>query len=180
MKHYLSIFFVLLLFSLFSCNRKASKNIVIVPDMIPEINLDTAQVQIETPDIEEVVIEVTELVYYGKTACYGDCPVFFLKIYSDGKLEYNGIKNVARQGIVERQLSQEKLTILLEQIESNGFFQLAEKYPIHGKRIVDFPNTILKMNNKKTKHTVVNNYDAPTAFFKIENLLQELILAQGF
>ena len=43
-------------------------------------------------------IQKNELIYYGKTACLGKCPVFDLYIYEDGKVVYQGFKNVEKKG----------------------------------------------------------------------------------
>ncbi len=38
------------------------------------------------------------LLYYGKTQCLGKCPVFDMYIFNDGKVLYEGLKNVTLKG----------------------------------------------------------------------------------
>lgn len=82
------------------------------------------------------------ILYYGKTACLGKCPVFDLYIYDDGKAAYNGIKNVAKEGKHNFDVTKE----VLEKIQSEIIKLSTEK---SGKSTRDLPNTIVKFSGKK-------------------------------
>ncbi len=176
--HHFSIYYlVLLLFFLPSCNRKTAK-IIQTPQLpesqdstfvINELPKDTLDSNIAIQDQKEAVL------YYGKTSCYGNCPVYFIHIYRNGLVEYTGVKHTSIVGRYTGKISSTQLADVFGQIENLGFFSFESNYPIAGKRIKELPNTILMLNNWTTSKTVNVNYDAPKQFYQMERLLQQLI-----
>ena len=84
------------------------------------------------------------LLYFGKTACLGKCPVYDVYVFEDGKVEYEGIKNVYKRGKHSYQLSVEELKKLKEELSQINTTKV-EKL----KR--DIPNTIIRFNGKNLK-----------------------------
>lgn len=84
------------------------------------------------------------LLYFGKTACLGKCPVYDVYVFEDGKVEYEGIKNVSKKGKHSYQLSVEELKKLKEELSQINTTKV-EKL----KR--DIPNTIIRFNGKNLK-----------------------------
>jgi len=87
------------------------------------------------------------LLYYGKTACLGKCPVFDMYIFEDGKVMYEGLKNVDLKGKHEFKLSSTEIKEIKQELETIAFSS-EEKI----KR--DVPNVILKLKGNKlvTQH----------------------------
>lgn len=99
--------------------------------------------------------------YFGKTACLGKCPVYDLYVFEDGKVEYNGIKNVAKKGKHSFQLSAEEIKSLKTQLTNINTLEV-EKL----KR--DIPNTILRFNGKSLRIQNTKQIKG------VENILQKL------
>ncbi len=172
---YRNTIFIFVLCLLGSCTPKHAYRSSISLDFIPKTDYDTVMVALPLPKIESFVVKnrVEEILYYGKTACYGECPVFFLKIFSDGTVIYNGIQNVEKKGIIRTTMRKERLSNLVAQIATPHFFRMAQNYPTSGRRVQELPNTILQINNKVQQHKVTNNHDAPIAFFEVEDIVVE-------
>ncbi len=82
------------------------------------------------------------LLYYGKTECLGKCPVFDMYVFEDGKVIYEGLKNVDLKGKHEFKLSSAEIKDIKQELETIAFSS-EEKI----KR--DVPNVILKIKGNK-------------------------------
>ncbi len=88
------------------------------------------------------------IVYRG-SACYGQCPVFNMKISSNGEIVYNGISNTKLVGSNTTTISQKQLKELVSMLETGNFFNLNDKYDID---VTDLPYTSIELKiNDKTK-----------------------------
>jgi len=47
-----------------------------------------------------------------RTDCFGPCPVFAVRVFADGRVEYKGKRFVMRRGVATRQLASAELTKL--------------------------------------------------------------------
>ena len=56
------------------------------------------------------------LVGIKRGACYGTCPVYEMKIMSDGRVSYKGIVHVSKKGDYEGMLSKTELQELTEMV----------------------------------------------------------------
>lgn len=110
-----------------------------------------------------------------RTTCYGDCPYYEVKVYSNGVVVYNGRKNVEYLGLHEGVLSQNKIRQLLEKAKSVGYAYLENKYPIKGLGIIDFPVCITSVKEGERKKMVYNRNDSPQGLIEYQNFFDELI-----
>lgn len=110
-------------------------------------------------------VQNKEVIYYGKTACLGKCPVFDFYAFSDGKVIYEGIKNVDKKGKYTFKIPKNKLEEIQKEImrlSSEGI----------SKSVRDIPNTIIKFSGKRI---VVQNLQK---LKKLDVLIQEVILSK--
>lgn len=63
-----------------------------------------------------------------RTPCYGRCPVYSLEIMSNGKIKYEGKRNVAKMGIYNYKVSPQKVKSLFAFIEKNKISSLKNVY----------------------------------------------------
>ena len=98
----------------------------------------TSNKNIQAIDTDKAIISLSK----GK--CLGNCPVYDLWIFNDGRVVYNGLENVDKKGMHETSISLEKLS----QIEALINNSTAKE--IGGSSRRDLPITILKFNNRKT------------------------------
>lgn len=80
--------------------------------------------------------------YYGKTQCLGKCPVFDMYLFKDGKVLYEGIKNVSKLGIHQFSIKTEDVEEIKKELEKIDF-------TTKEKLTRDFPNTVLKFKGKR-------------------------------
>lgn len=80
--------------------------------------------------------------YYGKTQCLGKCPVFDMYLFKDGKVLYEGIKNVSKLGMHEFSIKTEDVDEIKKELEKIDF-------TTKEKLTRDFPNTVLKFKGKR-------------------------------
>ena len=81
-----------------------------------------------------------------KKRCLGKCPVYDLFIYKNGKVVYNGIDNVEKEGKHEFNLSNQELKNLERMFADSEYKSL--KDPVKSN-IRDLPITLLKFKDKK-------------------------------
>ncbi len=108
-----------------------------------------------------------------KTACYGLCPIFEIKIFSNGLALYNGEKHTTLLGLHEAYLLQSEIDDLMAKADTINFFQLASAYPAEGRSLNDLPNTVTYLKKENQEKEIVNNYGAPKALKSYETFLLE-------
>ncbi|MEM9887442.1 MAG: DUF6438 domain-containing protein [Bacteroidota bacterium] len=112
--------------------------------------------------IDEVEQEKPDLIAsIERTACYGKCPVYEAKIFSNGLVLYEGKQHVENMGLFEAYILEDQINHLLAEADSIQFFDLAAAYPEKGQQIYDLPSTQLFIKKEDTEKTVLNNHNAP-------------------
>jgi len=172
--------FCLLIILLPSCGRKnipvtTAPNISVSEEDLRAIEggKDTEEVRAE--DIPVPIISEIEpiapylLLSLQKTDCPGICPVFELRLFSDGRVLYRGTKDVAMMGKFESRLTNDQLTAIVGEANRIGFFDLARKYPIDGVMIRELPTTIISINQLSKAHSVTDAFDSPKRLRSFEN-----------
>lgn len=166
-----------LILLLLSCTRKVTRPVQSAPDLNPSVTEvitggpDTLAIEEPPTEAPPYLVAVLE-----KTTCYGKCPVFEVRLFSNGHLTYLGKKEVAMLGRYEAWTD---LT-LLEKVKAAAYqvhyFQLAEVYPTNQRQIEDIPLTITYLNFDDREKTIMNNYGSPKALRDFEDLLEGLLL----
>ena len=116
-----------------------------------------------------------EVASIARTTCYGQCPYYKIKIYSDGLLIYEGKKNVANLGIHRARISKDSVELILQRAEAINYFQLNEKYPNKGIGMIDLPVCITRIKKGLTAKTIWNRNDAPIELIRFERFIDELL-----
>lgn len=110
-----------------------------------------------------------------KTGCYGNCPVFEAKIFSDGTATYFGEKHTPRTGYFTAKVRPSATNELVKRAESVGFFGLENQYPTDGRRVADFPTTTIHIRTGQKERSVEDHFDAPLSLQGFEQFFLELI-----
>lgn len=110
-----------------------------------------------------------------RTTCYGNCPYYEAKVYSNGVITYNGRKNVENLGQYQGLLSQQQIQQLLDKAKSVGYIYLENKYPIKGLGIIDFPVCITSIQEGGVKKMIYNRNDSPQRLVEYQDFFDELI-----
>jgi Domain of unknown function (DUF6438) len=94
------------------------------------------------------------LITLTRTDCFGGCPTYTLSINAEGKVLFDGRKDVKQTGEVESRISHEKLKELIAAFKKINYFDLQWRYD-HGIACPQFSYdspaaiTSLTLNGKK-------------------------------
>lgn len=64
----------------------------------------------------------------ARAPCYGTCPVYELRVYTDGTVEYDGKAHVAQTGGARASVDPEAVQALVAEFQRAGFGDFAERY----------------------------------------------------
>jgi hypothetical protein len=117
----------------------------------------------------EIIIEME------KTACYGQCPVYTVKIDESGRGLFIGVENTAHLGLFSFRLRKEELNGLIASFERIRFFELKDRYYDY---ITDLPTTYLTFRNGSREKKVMDYYGAPKELKDLEKSIADLVLSK--
>lgn len=168
---YICFCFAIILFG--TCSRKT--NLPAKTEDSPA-KLAVKEETVDKP--EEIVVEMEEeeeqvylLCEFRRTSCYGKCPVYAIKLYSDGRAEFNGVANIEKIGLYEAHCDPQDFESLFTAAEKANYFVLRSQYPVDGQKLSDLPKTITYLKRNGLEKRIINNYDAPPALINFEKWL---------
>ncbi|HEV2837056.1 MAG TPA: DUF6438 domain-containing protein [Pyrinomonadaceae bacterium] len=93
-----------------------------------------------------------------RTGCFGDCPIYKVAIYDDGRVAYEGVEFVKRKGQAKGQITTEALQELVREFEKIDYFNLEDNYGGDSRLCpeswTDYPSATTSLNWKDKKKTV--------------------------
>lgn len=169
----LSVFSILVVFAMASafiaCNRKTSQTATSNPPMQKPPTAETSR-----PEAQQPAKDAYQVAGYQKTACFGKCPVYQVKFYSDGKVTWYGQMNVERQGWYEAKVSEKTLKDIRDKSHELKYWDLSGKYPTE-MRVADLPSTVTFVRAGDMEKTVVDTYQGPAELKQFEDYLAGII-----
>lgn len=108
-----------------------------------------------------------------KTPCYGKCPAYIAKIYSNGDVEFNGKSFVDFIGEHKGSLNADQINSIKNKIIEINFFELNDKYD---SNVTDFPSCILDVNIDGKEKSVLDRVGGPKELKELEKLVHDLVL----
>ena len=128
---------------------------------------------------EQKILSSDTKVILERTMCYGTCPVYKLMIYADGKIEFFGEKFVNAIGQHIKTIPQEKIALILAEVDGIKFFELNGNYDCYDA--TDNPTAKITITKEgKTKQIVhyhgcrSANEKELAALTKLEDKIDEL------
>lgn len=118
------------------------------------------------------------LIHMQRTACFGFCPVYELKITKNGNVTFIGKQHVKHTGQSESQLSEENLDQMFQKIKESHFWEIPAN-PECESRMTDMPSVYLTIKMAGKRHHV-NHYHGCRGFeyekelTKLENAIDSL------
>jgi len=165
-----------------ACRPKTASDISVSEPPIPQDTIvivegdpnegeDFMEPEIQTEVEEE--IPIPELLFtLKKTGCYGTCPAYDVKLFSDGHIIYNGVEDVPRLGKFESRIDPIRINEIFKQADAHRFFELAEFYPLNEKMINELPSTTTFFKKGSIEKTITNNHDSPIVLRSFEKYLE--------
>ena len=90
-------------------------------------------------------------IYYERTACFGNCPIFKFTLNHDGTATYEGERFVKNLGTFSHTFSKEEVKDIFTDFEKGDWASFKEHYPTDYS---DLPGQILGFYYKKTNKQV--------------------------
>lgn len=97
-----------------------------------DASMTEPQPEHELTEEDEAWLAVTDFeILFERTACFGTCPAYALRIDSSGALRFVGYEWVDKLGVHETQISAEDVRALYESIVRRGFLGFRPKYDLN-------------------------------------------------
>jgi len=115
----------------------------------------------------------TPVITLERTVCFGSCPIYKLAIFSDGRVDYQGIKFVKRIGRANARIGRARVEQLVAEFTNIDYFTLDDSYTPGTKGCpqvaTDMPSAITSLTwQGKTKR--INHYYGCTGGDVLETL----------
>lgn len=159
------IFAALALVVIAACTRKSANT-----TQAPAV---TEKPQPERPAAEPKE-EAWQVAGFQKTACFGRCPVYQVKFFSDGKVTWYGQLNVERKGWYEARVQPEVLKSIRDKAHAVHFWDFYNEYP-QGRKVADLPGTITYVRAGDMEKQIIDTHQAPDALKEFEKFMEDLI-----
>jgi hypothetical protein len=116
-------------------------------------------------------------VFMERTPCFGTCPVYKIEVNAAGTLIWTGIRFTEREHIWSRQLNDEERSMLWQEVQRTGYFDMAAEYD--DPAISDAPWVLLEIEGKGKTHKVKDRIGAPAALRQLQSMLDTLANQPG-
>ncbi len=111
-----------------------------------------------------------------RTPCYGDCPVYKLSMYGDGRIIYEGEKYVKVIGIITASISEDQFKQLYAEFRKIDYFSLKDSY--QHLDTTDMPGAITSLTvdgQTKTINHYHGDHSAPKSLTNLENRIDQIV-----
>lgn len=165
------------LFGLLSCNRQSTPNKeepLVTPGVLP---IDSsAVVSTDTAAVKDTIRDMAPhlVLRYEKTNCYGRCPSYIFKVYSNGDATYEGKRHVEYVGMHLGTIELGQIDSLHTKASAIDIFSLANIYPENAPIIADLPNTLIAYIANGEEKKIKDNYLAPASLKSFEEWVEQL------
>lgn len=112
------------------------------------------------------------LITLERTPCFGRCPVYFVSVDENGKVEYEGKNFVGTMGKQTAEVSQEKVRELVAEFMRIKYFELNDEYT---QPITDLPTTYTSITIDGRTKKVKNYAGAPAELVALEKKIDEVL-----
>ncbi len=117
--------------------------------------------------------EITEIAF-ERTGCLGNCPAYTVKLFSNGKVSYQGTAHVERQGSFSAKISEGVFDNLVEFSQTIDFRAFLPSYEV---MVTCHPTTYTKITYVDGTSKIVSNYanSAPIMLWALETLIDDAV-----
>lgn len=96
----------------------------------------------------------SDFIQLSRGACYGNCPVYNVQIFADGRVLYIGKLNVLNIGKYSSRLAPNQTKLLFEDLKQFNWSSYPDSYPIDN---VDFPQFKIEFQNQELNKSIRAN-----------------------
>ncbi|MCA1751181.1 MAG: DUF6438 domain-containing protein [Flavobacteriales bacterium] len=122
--------------------------------------LDGETAMAETDSAEEPKANGDSLIMaFSKTPCYGQCPVYEVKVYESGRAIWEGKNFVERMGTYSTRITASERQKFFAEAEAEGFYDFDKSYD--NPMVQDLPSTSLLLKVDGERHRVTIRMGVP-------------------
>ena len=107
-----------------------------------------------------------------KTPCYGTCPVYEIKIFTNHKASLIAERNLPHIGEYTAIVPTEKYNELVDAFSNSSFFEFEDSY-VAG--ITDLPTTFIYFSNQRRSKKIKDYYGSPQELKDLETMVAKLL-----
>ena len=168
---------VLILISIFACNRKSKEATAEAPpqkqiveraksetnNSIEPYQKSDAPADLQpSPMRNPFVSDPDTVIHIEKTGCYGDCPVFTATILATGASFYQGKQGVEKVGAFTANMHKRVIRKIDEKLSAIEFYEMEGRYPENEKEIIpDLPWIYIFSEFEAKENHIAINHSAP-------------------
>lgn len=108
-----------------------------------------------------------------RTPCFGRCPTYTMKIYSDGFVEFNGERDHDMIGLYTTTITQQQMDAILETANDIEFFTFDDKYD--DGMVTDLPSTTTTIVADGKTKSVMRRHGHPKSLVQLEQAIDAVI-----
>jgi len=143
---------------------------------LPSTLPDTLETQSRMPVLDFPDDRHIPYLTYRKTACYGNCPEFFVKFYADGTFEYRGKANVERLGTTGGTFDTSILQNIIDFARTSELHRLKPTYPDFSFKSEFLSSTVISIRLRSWQfHTFTWWFGEPSELRYLESTINILL-----
>lgn len=150
------------------------KKLILLSFLVSGIFLSCASSKKKSSETKEkkTVKTIGDSLFFSmsKTACYGRCPVYEVKVYLSGYAELSAKQNLKQKGFYTTKLPLEKLAEVKKKADEINYFSLNDVYD---SPVTDFPSTYTQLNADGKSKTIKDRIGGPDPLRDFEKWLHE-------
>lgn len=114
----------------------------------------------------------SDYIQLSRAACFGTCPVYEVQIFANGRVVYEGQRNVLNVGRYSSKLNEEQTKLLFEDLIQLNWSSYPDAYPIDN---VDFPQFKLVFQSQALDKSIKANSNAATELIELAKKIDFII-----
>lgn len=118
-------------------------------------------------ELHEIKKEKKLIISLSRTACFGNCPVYSIKIFSNGSGIYNGFHFTDTIGEVHFSTTKSQIDSILKKAKEIDFANMQDKYT---ESITDLSTCYVRIKNKQ----IEDYYGSPESLKELEKMIDDL------
>lgn len=106
-----------------------------------------------------------------RTACFGTCPAYYVTLYGNGTVTYEGESFVAVKGMQKSQVDPQAVKGLVDEFYNAGFFSLRDRYE---QSVTDLPSQTTSITIDGVTKTVYRYGFEPQKLAALEDKIDQV------
>lgn len=160
------ILYIIPLILLTACNSK--KGTISTVEAVEEVLPVEEDYQFENVTLNDSLFASIE-----KSPCFGQCPVYTMKIYNNGVVKYSGKNFVTRTGNYVMEISRDQMLAFINKANSIKYMEMDDTYD--NPRVTDVPSATTSIVIDRKRKQVKRRFGYPKELIEYEKLFDDLL-----